>query len=174
MRPLATRSSPTYRRWSTRISELAQTPYSHRYYVDGPLVAEDAQFGGAWHTVLVASLGAGGKGLFALDVTSATVNSEADAASRLLWEFTDDDYDKLGYTYARPSIVRMNNDRWAVVVGNGYMSEKGNAALLVIDVEDGSLLTAIEVEDKDDNGRFEYPRDLFLGVKVERLVLAYL
>lgn len=36
------------------------------------------------------------------------------------------------------------------------------------------LRVRLHYEDKDANGRFEFPGDLFLGVKVERLVLAYL
>jgi len=134
-----------------KLPALSEAPLVHNYLVDGPMVAEDVYFGGAWHTVLVGGLGAGGKGLFALDVTSATVASETDAAGRLLWEFTDQDTDILGHTYSRPSIVRLNNGSWAAVIGNGYMG-KGKAALLVIDISNGSLIRKIEVDDSDKNG----------------------
>lgn len=134
------------------IPELAQIPYAHRYFVDGPMVGEDAYFGGAWHTVLVGTLGAGGMGLFALDVTNPVVVSQIDAASRLMWEFTDSDTNILGYTYSRPSVVLLNDDRWAVIIGNGYMSKDGKAALLVIDISDGSLIRQIQVDDQEDNG----------------------
>jgi hypothetical protein len=134
------------------LAQIAQPSFEGRYYVDGPLVAEDAYFGGAWHTVLVGGLGAGGKGLFALDVTSPSVLDEDELATRLLWEFTDDTSDRLGYTYSRPSIVRMNNGNWAVVTGNGYMSEKGKAVLMIIDIATGALIRKIEVDDDDGNG----------------------
>ncbi|XOM73902.1 type 4a pilus biogenesis protein PilY1, partial [Pseudomonas aeruginosa] len=52
---------------------------AHQFYVDGSPVVADAFFGGAWHTVLIGSLRAGGKGLFALDVTDP-------ANIKLLWE----------------------------------------------------------------------------------------
>lgn len=44
----------------------------HRYFVDGTPVVSDVYFGNAWHRVLVGSLGAGGRQVFALDVTDPT------------------------------------------------------------------------------------------------------
>src|SRR5690606_17597766 len=44
----------------------------HLYFVDGPLFVGDAYIGGAWKTILVGSMGAGGKTLFALDVSDPT------------------------------------------------------------------------------------------------------
>ncbi|MBT8087035.1 MAG: hypothetical protein KJO46_03330 [Gammaproteobacteria bacterium] len=135
-----------------KLPKLAANPYVHEYFVDGPITAEDAYFDGAWHTVLVGGQGAGGMGLYALDVTSPVVASELDATSRLMWEFTADDSDRLGYTYSRPSVVQLNDGRWAVIVGNGYMSKDGKAVLFIINLSDGSLIKTIEVKDSDDNG----------------------
>lgn len=130
----------------------------HKYFVDGKLEATDAYFDGAWHTVLVGGLGAGGQAIFALDVTDPGRFSEANADDIVLWEFTDA-YDDgtytgadLGYTYGQPHVVRLHNGRWGVIVGNGYnntaadgaVSATGNAVLYVLDLETGTVLAKLD------------------------------
>ncbi len=136
------------------LTNLGDQPYIHTYYVDGPLTVEDAYFGGTWHTVLVVSLAAGGKGLAVLDITHPTVVSEADAESKILWEVTPASagLSNLGNTYSRASVVRLNNDQWAVVIGNGYLSTSGAASLLVLDIETGSVIRELIVPDAVANG----------------------
>ena len=51
------------------LSELTNVNYTHRYFVDGPVVEGDVYFNGTWKTVVMGSAGAGPAGLFALDVT---------------------------------------------------------------------------------------------------------
>lgn len=130
----------------------------HKYFVDGsPMVADacvstTSSCSSSWKTVLVGTLGAGGKGLFALNVTNpkdsakhstaTPLFSTANAASILLWEFTSADDADLGYTYNHApvhqgngqakQIAKFQNGRWGVVVGNGYNSTSGKAALFVI------------------------------------------
>ncbi|MFV1984648.1 MAG: pilus assembly protein, partial [Thiohalomonadales bacterium] len=49
-----------------KLNLLTRVAYQHQYYVDGGLSAGDMDFGNLnWHSILVGSLGAGGKGLFA-------------------------------------------------------------------------------------------------------------
>ncbi|MBK7544081.1 MAG: hypothetical protein IPI57_20580 [Candidatus Competibacteraceae bacterium] len=76
-------------------------------------VSDTAYDRNGWHTLLVGSLRKGGTGLFALDVTDPTNFSESNAASLVLWEFTDAN---LGYTFSQPSLVRLNNGKWAAVL----------------------------------------------------------
>ena len=57
------------------VARLAGRTYSHTYFVDGGLTVQDAYFSGAWHSVLLGSLGGGGKGLFALEVTHPDLTS---------------------------------------------------------------------------------------------------
>lgn len=125
------------------LNELTNPDYTHRFYVDGSPTYGDVQFGtgaGTWHSVLIGGLGAGGQGMYALDVTS----SDSFAGSNELWEFTDEDDADLGFTFTRPQIVRMNNDKWAAVFGNGYnntvddgsASTTGTAALYIIFIDD--------------------------------------
>lgn len=119
---------------------------NHQFYVDGSPVVSDAYINNEWRTVLIGTLRAGGKGLFALDIT----NPED---IRLLWEFDDSKIPqsnevRLGYTFAQPTVARLHNGRWAVVTGNGYESANhtnGKAALLIIDLETGALTKSIEV-----------------------------
>ncbi|MCZ6912897.1 MAG: PilC/PilY family type IV pilus protein [Proteobacteria bacterium] len=136
------------------LPKLAAQPYKHQYSVDGFLTSEDAQFGGSWHTVLVGGLGAGGKGYFALDVSSADAATEGIAAGKILWEFHSGSADagNLGLGYSRPSIVKLNNDQWAAVVANGYLSATGVASLYLLDVQTGAVIREIIVPDLAANG----------------------
>src|SRR6185436_17970784 len=88
--------------------------------VDGSPQIGDAFIGTQWRTVLVAGLGAGGQGLFALDITDPTQFSEANAASTVMWEFNDTDDPDFGYVMGSPVIRKMANGRWAAIVSGGY------------------------------------------------------
>ncbi|WP_151705079.1 pilus assembly protein [Nitrincola alkalilacustris] len=129
--------------------ELADQNYSHRFFVDGEFNVSHIQRGGQWRTVLVGGLGAGGNSIFALDVTEPGAFNDAN----VLWEFTDPD---LGYTFGRPTVARMqtanNAWKWVAVFGNGYHSNDRTAALYIVDMDDGSLIKKIEVDDEGGNG----------------------
>ncbi len=118
----------------------------HQYYVDGSQVARDVYFGGNWHKVLLGSLGAGGKGIFALDITDPTEPS-------LLWEFNESDDADMGYSIPKPNIARLHNGKWVALVPNGY--ESGNnlkAVLFVLDIETGEILSKLEATPTLDEG----------------------
>ncbi|HEU4781276.1 MAG TPA: PilC/PilY family type IV pilus protein [Steroidobacteraceae bacterium] len=134
------------------LHNLSSPTYTHRYFVDGTPVTGDAFVGGAWRTILVAGLNKGGQGIYALDVTNPSNLTEANAASVFKWEFNDSNDRDLGYTYSRPSIVRMNNGVWAAGFGNGYnntvaddyVSTTGNAVLYVRDLNTGAPIARID------------------------------
>lgn len=127
-----------------KLSKLTGQTYnaSHQYYVNNSPMVADADLSGiggtGWKTVLVSGLGQGGQGYLALDVSNPANFSEANAASIVLWEFTDQDDADLGYTFNQPTtnrlngasaqIVRMSNNKWAVVVGNGYNNTEADGA----------------------------------------------
>lgn len=104
---------------------LTRPDYKHRYYVDlSPQVVDayvkTAELGAAdWRSILIGGLRNGGVGLFALDVTDPDQFSEANASDLVLWEFTEDDDARLNYTLSEPTVTMMNNDRWAMILGNG-------------------------------------------------------
>ncbi|HJX34208.1 MAG TPA: PilC/PilY family type IV pilus protein, partial [Desulfatiglandales bacterium] len=136
---------------------------SHAFFVDvTPSVAD------LWRadisTMLVGSLGRGGKGLYAIDISrlsnetfTTEITSETILADRILWEYPNtgtptSEIDNLGYTYSRPSIVKSNapdvtdeeQARWVVIFGNGYNSESGHAVLIILDAITGTLLKTID------------------------------
>ena len=163
----------------------------HEYFVDGTPMTGDVDLNGGmqdpkaegydgyipnWRTLLVGTLGAGGKGYFVLDVTNPTATAlpngtpgltEANAAQLVKLDRTrgvteptpgcaampsgaektacllavDEDKD-IGHITAKPvtddnddmrstQITRMNNNRWAVVLGNGYNSANQRPVLLL-------------------------------------------
>ena len=129
-----------------KLSRLAGTPYAHTYYVDGGLTVRDAYFDGNWNTVLASGLGAGGKGMFALNVTDPSLTSEALANGsdkKVMWELSADADDDVGYIFGQPTIAQLNDGRFYVITGNGVSSVNGRAKLLLIDVETGAV-TALD------------------------------
>lgn len=117
----------------------------HRFFVDGSPVTADIYFGGAWHTILVGSLGAGGGEVFALDVT------DPDAIT-LLWEYTSQTDADLGYTLAKPVISKLHSGDWGVIIGNGASGNNGNASLLVINAATGALVKKLATSISGNNG----------------------
>jgi type IV pilus assembly protein PilY1 len=127
-----------------QLSKLTDPNYAHRYYVDGSPGSGDAYYGSAWHTVLVSGMGAGARGIFALDVTRPADFTEAKAGSLVNFEFSEADDADVGYIGGPVSIVKMNNGKWAALFGNGYNSGgSGESALFVVDIENGALIAKI-------------------------------
>ena len=129
------------------LNKLTDPGYSHNFYVNASPVATDAYFNNMWHTVLVSGLGAGGKAMFALDVTKPEDIDESTASTDVLWEVssTDADFVDLGFTYSKPSIVKLANGQWVAIFSNGYNSANGKAVLYIVNIETGALIRAIDV-----------------------------
>lgn len=139
-----------------KLHGLAKPDYEHRFFVDGQVAVGDAKKGSSWGTFLVGTLGAGGRGIFALDVT----DPENFNAGDVLWEFTAEDDPDLGFTFGEPIITRIgdeNNGTWVAVFGNGYNSDSGQAYLYVVDLfngpeDDGSVLHKVPLGEAGSNG----------------------
>ncbi|AXK40734.1 pilus assembly protein [Crenobacter cavernae] len=129
-----------------RLSQLTSPAYTHTYTVDGAPNVGDAYLSNAWKTVLVGGLGAGGKSVYALDVT----DPDNFGAGKVLWEYSD--ATDLGYTYSQPQIARLNNGQWAAVFGNGYNSASDKAFLYIVNLADGSLIKKIPAGNSTANG----------------------
>lgn len=139
----------------TVLGELKQRTLPH--YTDTPLVAGPLAAGDAygvfpgcavppcWRSVLVGSLGPGGRSVYALDVTNprsdlGESDMESNAARRIvLWEFR---HEHLGRSSSRPLITKLGDGTWVVVFGNGPGT--GRAVLFVVDASSGELLYEIE------------------------------
>jgi type IV pilus assembly protein PilY1 len=152
----------------TRLTEYTDPIYQHKYFVDGPIMVGDIKDGTEWKSILVGALGAGGKGIFALDVTNPSAFTETNAASIVKFDYTSpadaipttptnlatafasengvasaaaELNTDLGHIMGDPSrdafigrnlqISRMENDRWAVIVGNGVNSVNERPALYI-------------------------------------------
>lgn len=129
---------------------LADKNYSgnHAYFVNATPRQGDVYYDGAWHTILVGGLGRGGRGYYALDVTSTTT-------PKVLWEFTSDtskgagyvsDAD-LGYSYGQPLITKLSDGTWVVLVTSGYNNVSpgsGHGVLWVLNAKTGAIIKKID------------------------------
>jgi type IV pilus assembly protein PilY1 len=144
---------------SARIAALTNPTYTHQFFVDATPMVGDVLFGSTWKTILVGAYGAGGKGFFALDVTDPTRFSESNAGALSLWELSDATDADIGYSFNQPVsspisgqalqfalVHTATGSRWAVIVGNGFGSTSGKAALLFIDPQTGSVFNKVVVE----------------------------
>lgn len=135
---------------------LTSPEYVHRYFVDGSVFSGDIATSGtedssAWKTMLIGTLGAGGKGYFVLDITSPGSSSSTGVASNfdkknatslVVLDKTETDDPDIGHIFAKPvlseyndqltdQIAKLNNGRWAVIMGNGYNSINQRPVLLI-------------------------------------------
>jgi type IV pilus assembly protein PilY1 len=121
------------------LAALSSPAYSHQYYVDGAPVASDVYYGGvAWKTVLVTPMGAGARGLFALDITNPDT---AFASSNVLWEFDGSSVghaSDMGYPVGNAAIGRFNDGKYYAVFGNGYGSVNCQSGLFMVQVDNPS------------------------------------
>lgn len=117
-----------------------QNGFNHYYMVDATPVVGDADFNKAgnasgststpdWRTIVVGGLGKGGRGYYALDLTSTTAANETAAASKVIWEFPRSIQNStkraevqqdLGYTFGKPIITKTAAAGWVVLVTSGY------------------------------------------------------
>nr|WP_315429638.1 PilC/PilY family type IV pilus protein [uncultured Albidiferax sp.] len=119
-----------------------------------PAVGSTAETG-TWKTMLFGTLGRGGRGVYALDVTSpSTLNTaESNPNSIFQWQFTRDDDNDLGYqindssinpnTLQANPVVKLNNGKFGLVMGNGYESANGKAVLFILFVDGPSSATGL-------------------------------
>ena len=111
----------------------------HRFYVDGSMVEHDAfvapPSGGAaaWRSYLLTTLGAGGKGLFALDVT----DPNALGAASVRWELNGNSDTDMGYITAPVEAGVLPSGEWVAVFGNGTYSTSGKSVLYVVNLSTG-------------------------------------
>jgi len=132
------------------LASLGSTSFSHHYLVDQTPQVFDidiANSGGNksgtpnWKSVLIGGLGKGGKGYYAIDVTDpSSWGSESNLASKVMWEFTDDD---MGYSYGDPVVAKTKQYGWVVIFASGYNNADGVGYFLIVDPATGALLQKI-------------------------------
>lgn len=122
---------------------------NHRFIVDGSPTVMDVfdATSSAWRTILVAGLGKGGRGYYALDITDPN-NPKG------LWEACSDanlcatsDSD-LGFSYGSPVIAKLpTTGQWVALVTSGMNNVSpgsGHGFLYVLDALTGALVTKID------------------------------
>ncbi|MDP2016251.1 pilus assembly protein [Hydrogenophaga sp.] len=143
--------------------------YTHRHFVDGHPFTGDVDTSWVanastpptpnWRTVLVSGLGGGGRGFFVVDVTDPTnvTNTSVWLDRTFPGNSTGafDGHQDVGHMYGAPvtdtlsggrseQIVKLNNKRWAVVLGNGVNSFNERPVLLIQYLDgDRSLLRIV-------------------------------
>ncbi|MDE2308878.1 MAG: pilus assembly protein PilY [Xanthomonadaceae bacterium] len=136
------------------LSQLSDPNYGgtvpHQYFNDGELTVADAYFSSAWHTVAVGTTGRGtAEAVYAFDVTDPT-------NIQFLWErsagdgLTNSAY--IGQMTGKPIIAQTADSSWSVLIGNGYNSAKGVAALLQFNLATGALTVHTTTDTSTSNG----------------------
>ncbi len=121
------------------LHELALPSYTHRYYVDGSPTVGDAYLG-SWKTVLLGSVGAGGRAVYALDIT----DPRSFGTSDVMWEFNSSDDADMGQFVGRPYMGLTEDGNWVAAFGNGYNSASQSAILFIRDLSDGSEIAKLD------------------------------
>lgn len=149
----------------TELQAHSRPGWAYRAMVDGHPFTGDADLkataGGdpAWSTVLVSGLGAGGRGFMVLDVTKVSDTSASqvllDRTASAAMPNTYTGQADVGHLMGMPvidglltlrseQIVKLNNGRWAAVMGNGINSTNERPVLLIQHLDgDKSLVTLV-------------------------------
>ncbi len=117
----------------------------HRYFIDGMVAEHDAyvKAPGAstptWRNLLLGTLGAGGRAVFALDVTD-TANL---GANTVKWEVSGAQNGDIGYVASAPQVGVLPNGEWVAIFGNGRFSTNNKAVLFVVNINTGALRSLV-------------------------------
>jgi type IV pilus assembly protein PilY1 len=146
-----------------KLPALASTTYAtnHQFTTDGSPEVADVLINGAWRTVLVAGLNAGGRGYYALDITDPRQPKQ-------LWELCADAavcanaVPNMGLSFGNPQFGTWKDGsgatRWVVFITSGYNNVPGvdgidtgdgQGYLFIVDVATGAVLKAVGTNSGD-------------------------
>lgn len=160
---VAAAPATNYPSTSSLVNLSMKTGFTHLYYVDGTPAQGDVDLNytsplpttpsPSWITLLVGGLNKGGRGYYALNVTTPTASSDANVASKVQWEFPNNSTDStvtpnIGYSYGKPIIVKTAAAGWVVLVTSGYNNGSdtngdGQGHLFVLNASTGGLIADI-------------------------------
>jgi len=122
------------------LKTFADKDYKHRFFVDGQVVVSSRRQTPN-KSIVVGSLGRGGKGLFALDATSPG----SFGASNVLWDKTGAAAEaNMGLVIGRPVIAKLNNGVTGLIIPNGINSANNRAVLMIYNLQTGALIAEID------------------------------
>ncbi|HLO93059.1 MAG TPA: PilC/PilY family type IV pilus protein, partial [Burkholderiaceae bacterium] len=145
-----------------KMYKLADDNYriKHQYFVDGTVTVADVWDptagtigasgpSGAWRTIVVGGLGAGGRGFYALDITD-TDNPKA------LWELGPDQMPsgasgQLGLSMGNPIVTKRADGSWIVALTSGYNNPTAGGYLFIVNALTGEVVKTIPTEDGGSN-----------------------
>jgi type IV pilus assembly protein PilY1 len=147
--PAVTSGGVTVPECTEPLLDYANTQYGHNFFVDATPGSGDLFYGGQWHTWLVGGLGVGGAAIYALDVTNPSGSNftEGNASSIVIGEWNPTSIacaigancgNNLGNTFGTPQIRRLHNGNWAVIFGNGFGSNSGDAGIYIMSIDSAS------------------------------------
>tara|TARA_R100000306_G_scaffold62548_1_gene72953 strand:- start:75905 stop:79639 length:3735 start_codon:yes stop_codon:yes gene_type:complete len=143
-----------------KLNKLTAIGYKHEPYVDGELNSfdiYDPSSSTKWRTILVGTLRAGGRSVYALDITDPD-------EVKLMWEISgtmalrSTVRTSLGHVHGKAQIGRLHNGKWGVIIGNGYNSANGRSAVLVLNAVTGETIKVFDTavgSSGDPNGMAE-------------------
>jgi type IV pilus assembly protein PilY1 len=128
------------------IGKTVQREYSFKTKLDGTPTIGKYTDGGA--KLLVAGMGAAGRGFYALDVTNPKGLSESGAAAQVKWRFpstaTAAYQANVGYTVGRPLVVKTATQGYVVLVTSGYDNSEaigdGKGRLWMLNASTGAVI----------------------------------
>jgi type IV pilus assembly protein PilY1 len=140
------------------LGALINPNYVHDFYVDGGLTVFDACTSGPagcsvatnWKTVLAGTPGAGGSGVFALDVSSPSAFPQT--GSKVMWDLTGASSADIGINVGTPQVILGEDDIWYVAFGNGFNSTNSNPALVLVNLGTGAITKVLT---GNDGGTFD-------------------
>lgn len=125
------------------LATLSRPDYAHRFFVDGPVVVSPRTLTPG-KNLLVGTLGRGGKGVYALDVSSPA----SFGIENVKWERASGDL--MGRVLSKPILATVRGATTpgtnAVVLGNGVNSTSNRAALIVLNLETGAVIREIDTD----------------------------
>ena len=129
-----------------KLNQIPSQDYIHFSINDATPAIAEAFVSSQWRSVLVSGAGAGGQGIFALDVTNPATFTK----DNVLWEFTDRDSPAMGNVIGTPKILKLRTTdvgaapayKWYAVVASGVNNYKadgsasatGDPSIFIIDI----------------------------------------
>ena len=134
------------------LAQLSRGDYEHKWFVDGPIAISQRLSTTSNKNILVGALGRGGKGVYALDVTTPG----SFAASNVKWERSETTNQNMGLVLGTPILANVRNGSAtaAAVFGNGPNSTSDKAVLEVLNLSDGSVIAEVPTNSSTGNGLF--------------------
>lgn len=154
----------------SKLAEISKKTYSHQYSVDGPMYSGDIYYDrdgtsgpavAEWRTVVTGSLGAGGRGAYALDITDVLSSGGGDpivlfdVSANVLLDVSAGEnatavpyYKDLGFAAGKVFVLPAQDGSWRALFGNGPNSVNGYSKLIAINIATPSTYTIIDTKVK--------------------------